>query len=213
RGRVGGGQGEEGGEWTAEALGRGIRGRALVDLNRALVAGAVDELKDEYDPVHGGFGSREKKFQGTKFPVPPYLELLLHEAARQRPADKKAAGELKDMVTRTLDRMARGGIYDQLGGGFHRYSTERTWTVPHFEKMLYDNAQLVEVYARACRLTKDPEYRRIVQETLAFVAREMTAPEGGFYSALDAETDREEGRFYVWTPQEIETALPDKAEA
>src|SRR5437588_5433495 len=109
--------------------------------------------------------------------------------------------------------MARGGIFDQLGGGFHRYSTERTWTVPHFEKMLYDNAQLVEVYSRAFALTKNPEYRRVVRETLDFVAREMTSPEGGFYSALDAETGGEEGRFYVWTAGEIEAALPDKAEA
>jgi uncharacterized protein YyaL (SSP411 family) len=115
-------------------------------------------------------------------------------------------------LTLTLDRMALGGIYDQIGGGFHRYSTERTWTVPHFEKMLYDNAQLVEVYAKAYRLLKKPLYRRVVHETLAYIAREMTSPEGAIYSSQDAETHHEEGRNYVWTPEELAKALPDKAE-
>jgi uncharacterized protein YyaL (SSP411 family) len=109
--------------------------------------------------------------------------------------------------------MARGGIYDQLGGGFHRYSTERTWTVPHFEKMLYDNAQLLEVYADAYRATKKPQYRRILEQTLAFLDREMTAPEGGFYSALDADSEGEEGRFYVWTAKGIDELLRNKSDA
>src|SRR5439155_6302872 len=111
------------------------------------------------------------------FPLPPYLLLLQHEAARGSSKD------LDEVVAVTLEHMARGGIYDQLGGGFHRYGTERTWTVPHFEKMLYDNAQLLEVYANAYRRTKKPEYARVLRQTLAFVAREMTAPAGGFYSA------------------------------
>jgi uncharacterized protein YyaL (SSP411 family) len=136
--------------------------------------------------------------------MPTVLAFLAGEAER---AKSKLAAK---MVTLTLDRMARGGIYDQLGGGFHRYSTERTWTVPHFEKMLYDNAQLVEVNARDYLRSKNPQSRRIVQETLAFVAREMTSPEGGFYSALDAETGDEEGRFYVWTDKELADALKDK---
>jgi uncharacterized protein YyaL (SSP411 family) len=138
--------------------------------------------------------------------MPPYLELLLQQAGRQK------SDELLAMLTRTLDRMADGGIYDQLGGGFHRYSTERTWTVPHFEKMLYDNAQLAAVYARAFALTKKPLYRRVVEETLDFVGRELTAPNGGFYSALDADSAGEEGRFYVWTAAEFDAALPDAAE-
>jgi uncharacterized protein YyaL (SSP411 family) len=171
------------------------------DLAKALVTKAVESIKGEFDQTHGGFGSPEKKFVGTKFPVPPYLELLLHEATVNH------SNGTKEMITLTLDHMARGGIYDQMGGGFHRYSTERTWTVPHFEKMLYDNAQLVEVYSKAYQLTNNSLYRRIVKETLAFVGREMTAPEGGFYSALDAETNGEEGRFYVWTDQEIKEAL------
>lgn len=192
---------------TTDALARTLRGIALVDPDRSLVAGAVDTIKDEFDPRYGGFGSSAKKFKGTKFPMPPYLELLLGQAIRTK------SDELTKIVTFTLDRMGQGGIYDQLGGGFHRYSTERTWTIPHFEKMLYDNAQLAEVYSRAYRLTKKPFYRRVLQETLAFVGREMTSPEGGFYSALDAETGGEEGRFYVWTGREIDAVLTDQAEA
>src|SRR5204862_980676 len=122
------------------------------------------------DRKHGGFGEPSKDFSGTKFPMPPYLSLLQYEAARTR------SRELTEMVDVTLDHMARGGIYDHLGGGFHRYSTERTWTVPHFEKMLYDNAQLAEIYANAYRLSKNPHYRRVLQESLAFVARELTSP-------------------------------------
>src|SRR5437764_2073272 len=112
--------------------------------------------------------------------MPSYLALLQQEGAKS----PESAG----MVARTLEKMARGGIYDQLGGGFHRYSTERTWTVPHFEKMLYDNAQLLEVYARAYRRKKLPLYERVLRQTAGFVAREMTAPSGGFYSALDADS-------------------------
>jgi uncharacterized protein YyaL (SSP411 family) len=114
------------------------------------------------------------------------------------------------MVQTTLEKMARGGIYDQVGGGFHRYSTERTWTVPHFEKMLYDNAQLLEVYAQAYTETKNPLYRRVLQDTLAFVDRELTSPDGAFYSALDADSEGEEGRFYVWTPADLAALIKDR---
>jgi uncharacterized protein YyaL (SSP411 family) len=177
-----------------------------VEPSRRLIAAAVDGMKAEFDPVHGGFGSAANNFRGTKFPVPPSLMLLLEEARRTKSA------ELTNMVTLTLEHMARGGIYDQVGGGFHRYSTERTWTVPHFEKMLYDNAQLVEVYAKAYSATRDPLYERVVRETLEFVSREMTSPEGGFYSALDAETEGEEGRYYVWTSKELEAVFPDPSD-
>src|SRR5262249_25669407 len=130
----------------------------------------------------------------------------------QYEADRTKNEATAAMVANTLEQMAQGGLYDQLGGGFHRYSTERTWTVPHFEKMLYDNAQLLEVYSRAYAATKKPLYRRILQETLVFIDREMTAPGGGFYSALDAETHGEEGRFYVWTDDELKKALPVAAD-
>jgi uncharacterized protein YyaL (SSP411 family) len=188
-------------EATQEELEGVARGVALIDLDRSLVAAAVDGLKEEFDPEYGGFGSPRRKFQGTKFPTPPYLLLLQHEAARAK------SKELDEVVVVTLDHMARGGIYDHLGGGFHRYSTERTWTVPHFEKMLYDNAQLCEVYARAYRRTKKPAYRRVLEETIAFVRRELTSPEGAFYSALDADAEGEEGKFYVWTAKEIDAVL------
>ncbi|HEY7152935.1 MAG TPA: thioredoxin domain-containing protein [Gemmataceae bacterium] len=198
-------------ENTAKALKGFARGAAIVELNRDLVAAAVDEVKETVDPKYGGFGSPARGFKGTKFPTPPRLALLQHEA--RRAPSKERAKELDDAVALTLDHMARGGIYDQLGGGFHRYSTERTWTVPHFEKMLYDNAQLLEVYADAYRATKKPQYRRVLEQTLAFIGREMTAPEGGFYSALDADSQGEEGRFYVWTAKEIDETITDKSDA
>jgi uncharacterized protein YyaL (SSP411 family) len=189
---------------TQRDLASSTGGLALVDLDRKLVGKAVENIEEGFDKVHGGFGSPNRNFRGTKFPTVPVLAFLLGEAVRTRSADTTK------MVTLTLDRMAQGGIYDQLGGGFHRYSTERTWTVPHFEKMLYDNAQLAELYSRAYLLSKKPLYKRIVQETLAFVGREMTSPEGAFYSAMDAETGGEEGRFYVWTDQEITDVLKQK---
>ena len=111
------------------------------------------------------------------------------------------------MVELTLDQMARGGIYDQLGGGFHRYSTDTYWLVPHFEKMLYDNALLARLYLHAYQVTGRPMYRRIVEETLDYVVREMTSPEGGFYSAQDADSEGEEGKFFVWRPEEIVEVL------
>jgi uncharacterized protein YyaL (SSP411 family) len=189
---------------TKERLASSARGIALIELKRDLVTAAVDELKTTFDPVYGGFGNPGRKFKGTKFPMPPDLNLLHYEAQHTKADDLLKLREL------TLDKMAMGGIYDHLGGGFHRYSTERTWTVPHFEKMLYDNAQLVEVYARAFQATKKPLYKKVVRETLAFVGRELTSPDGAFYSALDADSDDTEGRFYVWTDKEIATVLGEK---
>ncbi len=173
----------------------------LIELDRKLLAETVDSLKEEFDPEFGGFGNPNKRFKGPKFPMPCRLDFLLQQGER---TGNKA---LIEMACLTLDRMALGGIYDQIGGGFHRYSTERTWNVPHFEKMLYDNAQLVEVYACAFRLTKKPHYRRILEETLRYVEREMMAPSGAFYSSQDAETNHEEGRFYVWTDEELAAAV------
>lgn len=179
---------------------------ALVKLDDKLVQEVADSLKEDFDKEYGGFGSAERKFRGPKFPMPCRLDFLLRVGQRTKNS------EVINMVTFTLDKMALGGIYDQLGGGFHRYSTERTWTVPHFEKMLYDNAQLAETYARAYEITKKPLYRRVLEETLAYVQRDMMSPAGAFYSSQDAETHHEEGRCYVWTPEELVKALPDQAD-
>lgn len=170
-------------------------------LEKGLVLESVDVIKAEYDEQCGGFGSKDRGFRGPKFPRPTGLDLLLWHNAQTR--DPQALR----IVTHTLERMALGGIYDQVGGGFHRYSTDREWKVPHFEKMLYDNAQLVSTYSHLLQVAKQPWHRRVIDETLAFVAREMTAPAGGFYSALDAETDAEEGKYYVWTAAEVDQTL------
>jgi uncharacterized protein YyaL (SSP411 family) len=191
---------------TRQSLDQAAPGKALVQLDRKLVFNAVTDVLEEFDEVHGGFGNPRKAFRGTKFPMPSYLELLLIEGKRENNNDILAKVDL------TLEKMARGGIYDQLGGGFHRYSTERTWTVPHFEKMLYDNAQLVEVYSRAFAVQPKPIYRRVVEETLDFVIRNLTSPEGAFYSSLDADSEGEEGRFYVWMPKDLESAGLTKEE-
>ena len=167
-------------------------------LSRSLITGALDYLQTNYSRAYGGFGN------APKFPNPANLELLLSEYERASDAS------LLKMVTHTLDMMAYGGMYDQIGGGFHRYSVDEKWLVPHFEKMLYDNAQLAKVYLRAYQLTHEPRYRRVVEEIFSFVFREMTAPEGGFYAALDAETDAEEGKYYVWTAEEVQKVLGKK---
>jgi uncharacterized protein len=192
-------------ERTVDALERNARGVALVKLDRELVTEAADAF--DIDPDHGGTGSKAKQFKGTKFPRPPVWQFLL---AQSRKPGKEALAKL---VHLTLRKMAEGGIYDHLGGGFHRYSTERTWTVPHFEKMLYDNAQLAELYSDAHKAAPDPLYKRVVAETLAFVKREMTGPEGAFYSALDADSNHKEGEFYVWTADEIRQVLGNDADA
>ena len=180
------------------ATSRGFTALTAKPLNRSLITGALDYLRTAYSHAYGGFGN------APKFPSSANLELLLSEYERTPDAS------LLKMVTYTLDMMAYGGMYDQIGGGFHRYSVDAKWLVPHFEKMLYDNAQLAKVYLRAYQLTQEPRYRRIAEEIFGFVFREMTAPEGGFYSALDAETDAEEGKYYVWTADEIQKILGTK---
>jgi uncharacterized protein YyaL (SSP411 family) len=194
-------QGEHIAKLTVETLDRNARVIALVKLDRELVDGAAEAI--EIDTEHGGTGVKARQFKGTKFPRPPVWQFLLALSKRE------GKGDVAKHVHLTLRKMAEGGIYDHLGGGFHRYSTERTWTVPHFEKMLYDNAQLTELYSDAFAVTPDPVYKRVVAETLTFVKREMTSPDGAFYSALDADTNHEEGEFYVWKPDEIKKILGD----
>jgi uncharacterized protein YyaL (SSP411 family) len=194
------------------SLGRTARAEGP-EPRRYHVTAAVDALKEEFDAEYGGFGNPRASFRGSKFPMTPALGLLFQVSGRTMSVSELSGGEFLGMVTRTLDHMAQGGIYDQLGGGFHRYSTDRGWTTPHFEKMLPDNAQLAELYARAYERTKNPIYRRVVEETLEFVRRELTAPDGGFYSALDADSEGEEGRYYLWSAREMDAALPDRGEA
>jgi uncharacterized protein len=167
-------------------------------LSLDLIGGAVNQLARMFDRTYGGFG------QAPKFPHPMDLQLLLAAYSRnQQPA-------LLDMVRLTLDRMAAGGIYDHLGGGFARYSVDARWLVPHFEKMLYDNSLLARAYTDAYMVTRDDNYARVVRETLDYILRDMTDPAGGFYSTEDADSDGEEGLFYTWTPDEIEAVLGDE---
>ena len=167
---------------------------------------SLESLTAGFDPQWGGFGS------APKFPTPSNLYLLLELAGTAEPAEGKPAEATRagKMLHETLDQMARGGIYDQLGGGFHRYSTDREWKVPHFEKMLYDNGFLLEIYAREHARTGDPEMARVVRETAQWIAREMTSPQGALFSAIDAETDAREGAFYVWTREEMEQVLGEE---
>ncbi len=159
-------------------------------LNRAYTA-----LATNFDDQNGGIGN------APKFPQAMTLEVLLRQFARGQ------GDRALEMLELTLQKMAQGGIYDQLAGGFHRYSTDNYWLVPHFEKMLYDNALLARLYLNAHQTTGRGMYRRIAEETLDYVLREMTGPHGGFFSATDADSEGEEGKFFVWSPDEIESVL------
>ncbi|HHO67898.1 MAG TPA: thioredoxin domain-containing protein [Gammaproteobacteria bacterium] len=161
---------------------------------------ARQQLEKHFDATWGGFGG------APKFPHPTSIERLLRHWAASR-AGGREDGRAKHMALYSLDRMALGGVYDQLGGGFCRYSVDEQWMIPHFEKMLYDNGPLMALYAEAFAATGNPLYRRIVEETADWVTREMQAPEGGYWSSLDADSEGEEGRFYVWTPDEVKALL------
>ncbi len=162
---------------------------------------AVEQYRRDFDPRWGGFSP------APKFPPSSGLSLLLR--AQRRFGDDA----ILPMVRKTLDAMARGGLYDHVGGGFSRYSVDERWLVPHFEKMLYDNAQLARAYLEGFQVSGDPFYQRVATDTLDYVLREMQSPEGGFYSATDADSEGVEGKFFVWTPDEVRAATGDDEEA
>ena len=181
-----------------QALRRDVIGIGRDDdggLTAELLAEAARKMLSGMDRENGGFGT------APKFPNPISLEFLLRHTARTK--DKEAL----DLVSVTLRNMARGGIYDQIGGGFARYSVDAHWLVPHFEKMLYDNAQLSRVYLHAWQITDEGFFRSIAEDIYDYVLREMTAPEGGYFSATDADSEGEEGKFFVWTIDEVREAL------
>ena len=189
----------------ADRIVDGLEGDLGLDLPAAPVVEtdlllATQGLASSHDKTNGGWGG------APKFPQPMAIEFLLRRHL--------ATGEqlLLDVADRALSKMARGGIYDHVGGGFHRYSVDGMWHVPHFEKMLYDNSQLARVYLHAWQITLNPEYRRVVEEILDWVQREMTHPAGGFFGTLDADSEGVEGRFYVWSADQLNQALGQEAE-
>jgi len=165
--------------------------QASEELDNTTLKKTFQQLESRYDPAHGGFGNR------PKFPTPHNLLFLLRYG--QRTGNQKAI----DMVSKTLESMSNGGIFDHIGFGFHRYSTDREWLVPHFEKMLYDQALLALAYTEAYQLTKNQGFKQTAEQIFTYVLRDMTSPKGGFYSAEDADSEGEEGKFYLWTEQEI----------
>ncbi|MBS3933921.1 MAG: thioredoxin domain-containing protein [Truepera sp.] len=164
------------------------------ELNKAVLDEALTALTKSFDSRYGGFGG------APKFPPHSVLRFLLRQG-----------GEGRQMALYTLEQLASGGIYDHLGGGFARYSVDERWLVPHFEKMLYDNAQLIQRYSEAYQLTGKPRYKQVVEETIDWVRREMLEPSGGCYSALDADSEGEEGKFYLWDEVEFEGLLGEDA--
>lgn len=165
------------------------------DTLRRLMADAVDGFLSDFDPAHGGFGG------APKFPMPHNLLFLLRHGYRH------GSASILPVVERTLDAMRRGGIYDHVGFGFARYATDKQWLVPHFEKMLYDNALLILAYVEAYQVTGTAMYAQVATDIITYVLRNMTDAEGGFYSAEDADSEGEEGLFYLWTPQEVKEVL------
>ena len=172
-----------------------------LDYDLPKMESLIDNCLKRYDNKHGG------KLGAPKFPFPNAYEFLMkyHWITK----DEKSL----ETTLLSLDKMAKGGIYDQLGGGFARYSTDETWLVPHFEKMLYDNGQLLSTYAQAYQIKPKNLYKDVIEETIEFVEREMSNGEGGFYSSLDADSEGEEGKFYIWTKSEIDSVINNEAHA
>jgi uncharacterized protein YyaL (SSP411 family) len=201
---------EQNADILASAVRDAARPRAVLNaaaLERPLVDPVLKSLAASYDEEYGGVGFNPKAPDRPKFPQPTKLALLQYEATRH---GNEEAGM---MLYYTLDRIAAGGIHDHIGGGFHRYSTDRYWRVPHFEKMLYDNAQLADIYADAYRATKQRHYREIVEATIDFVLRELKDAGGAFYSALDADSEGAEGKYYVWTDADLAKHLSEEERA
>ena len=175
-----------------------------VELTRELAESVSLSIVQSHDPEFGGVDFQMDNPDSPKFPVPTKLALLQYEAEQHDNATARR------VLYHTLDAMAAGGIRDHLAGGFHRYSTDRQWLVPHFEKMLYDNAQLANIYIDAARATNKAEYRQVAEEILSFIMSDMTDSTGAFHSAIDAETDGIEGKYYVWSREEVQKALGDQ---
>ena len=191
---------KQAGELTAR-LKQELSPSSPMTVGQAELDAAVTQFAEEFDERYGGFGS------APKFPPATGLSFLLRCYHRTHEA------QVLRMVTATLDGMAAGGMYDHIGGGFARYSTDERWLVPHFEKMLYDNALLARTYVEAHQVTQEPRYRHVATEVLDYILREMTAPDGGFYSSTDADSEGVEGKFFVWTPDEIRAAVSTDEEA
>src|ERR1041385_6590687 len=184
-----------------DALARQLQTGPPATIERHALDSAAMRIAQTYDRVNGGFGS------APKFPPSMTLDFLMQVAWRT--TDRT----LEDIIVTTLRKMAHGGMYDQIGGGFHRYSVDARWLVAPFGEMIYDNALLARLYTRAWQGSKAPRFARVANEILGFVEREMTAPSGGFYSTLDADSEGQEGKFYVWTRGEILEVLGDDARA
>jgi len=178
-----------------------------VEINDKLAEFVLGVTVSSFDPEFGGVDFHVNRPDGPKFPTPTKLQFV------QQELNRKPNDDVAQLLDLTLMQIACGGIRDHVGGGFHRYSVDRQWQVPHFEKMLYDQAQLADLYVEAYRTTQKPLYKQVAEELFAFVDRELTSPDGGFYSALDAETNGVEGEFYVWDATEIDNVLGEAAGA